>query len=62
MVEWNEKLEERKEAKAIEGATKEAWKFAKAHNMTKKGSRGVKKPRMGAKKASRWAQRSQGDN
>ena len=40
MVEWNEKLEERKETKAIEGATKEAWKFAKAQNMAKKGSGG----------------------
>jgi hypothetical protein len=55
MVEWNEKLEERKEAKAIEGATKEARKLAKAQKKVSEGTGGVKKPKKGKKKASRWA-------
>ena len=55
MVEWNEKLEERKEAKAIEGAAKEARKLAKAQNKASKRIGGVKKPKKGKKKASRWA-------
>ena len=55
MVEWTEKLEERKEAKAIEGATKEARKWAKAQKKVIKEAGGVKKPKEGKKKASRWA-------
>jgi hypothetical protein len=51
--EWVDKLQEHKEAKAIVEATKEAKKLAKAQNIAKKGSGGVKKTRMRAKKASK---------
>ena len=51
--EWVDKLQEHKEAKAIVEATKEAKKLAKAQNIARKGSGGVKKTRMRAKKASK---------
>jgi hypothetical protein len=55
MVEWVEKLQERTDAKAIVEATKEARKLAKAQKKVIKGAGGVKKPKEGKKKASRWA-------
>ena len=54
-VEWVEKLEERKEAKGIVEAIKEANKLAKAQKKVSKGIGGVKKPKRGKKKASMWA-------
>ena len=48
-------MEERKEAKAISDAYKMAWNLAKAQKKVSEGAGGVKKPKKGKKKASRWA-------
>ena len=48
-------MEKRKESKAISDAYKMAWNLAKAQKKVSEGTRRVKKPKKGKKKASRWA-------